>query len=724
MEQVKGYIERITFQSMETGFTVASLKEPQKRDLTCIVGSMPDIQPGETIRCTGFWKNHPVYGWQFDVKNYSIDAPADIIGITKYLSSGLIKGIGNIYAARIVKKFGVDTLNIIDQSPEKLLEVNGIGRIRVAGITACWEEHKAVREVMIFLQQYGVNPSYAQKIFKTYRDASIDKVKDNPYHLAKDIFGIGFKTADKIALAMGITKDSSKRIDSGIEFTLSELSNDGHTCFPVLDFLNTAKEKLEVDLPKISARLSTLQSEDRIVIEPLVHNDREAEDFIWLKPFYVSETGIVKEINRLLGSKSNIRTIIIDKAIEWVEKKLNIKLAQAQKAALGTVLVSKIHIITGSPGTGKSTIINSIIKILSKITDKILLSAPTGRAAKRLTEITAAKASTIHSLLEFDFSTGRFKNNRDNPLKCDVIIVDEASMIDTFLLYNLLKAIPDTAQLILAGDINQLPSVGAGNTLKDLMSSNKISVSELTEIYRQAKKSKIIVNAHRINSGLFPDITIYPDSDFFYIKEADPEKINEIIVDLVTRRIPDKYNYDPFEDIQVLSPMKKGIIGTISLNETLQKSLNLCDEPLLKLGKCFAAGDKVMQVRNNYDKQVFNGDIGIISKIDKVDQKLFVNIDSKEIKYEFSELDELVLSYAVSVHKYQGSECPCIIIPVHTSHYMLLCRNLLYTAVTRGKKLVVLVGTTKAIAVAVKNNDVKNRYSGLLSKANAISELN
>jgi exodeoxyribonuclease V alpha subunit len=712
MEHVFGYIDKITFQNPETGFTVAQLIEKGRSESTCIVGMMPTVQPGESVRCYGEWKTHLVYGRQFDIKEFKTEAPADIIAIKKYLGSGLIKGIGSAYAARIVEKFGIETLNIIDQAPELLKEISGFGPKRIELIKSCWQEQKSIRDVMIFLQSVGVSPAFAQKIFKTYGAHSVAKVKENPYHLAKDIFGIGFKTADQLAQKLGIAADSPQRIDSGIEYVLSELSNDGHVCYPVANFLTAAQQMLEVDSGLIQQRLNSLYENRRINLSSLVH-DAALTPFIWLNQLYVCETGIAREVKRLRSHSSDLRAVDLPKALEWVQNQLSIKLADNQKTAVAISLSEKMHIITGGPGTGKSTITKAILSITSKLTNKILLAAPTGRAAKRMSEITGYKASTIHSLLEYDFKKRGFKRNREFPLDCDLIIIDESSMIDTALMYNLLKAIPDYARVVFIGDINQLPSVGPGNVLKDMIQAKSMKVTMLTEIFRQAAGSRIITNAHRINKGIFPDISNLSDSDFYFIEAETPEDVLKNILGLVVQRLPKKYGFDPLRDIQVLAPMRRGLIGTENLNASLQEALNRRDNPIFRAGRKFLIGDKVMQLRNDYKREVYNGDIGYIIDIDQAEQQVVVQIDERSIVYEFSDLDELTLSYAVSIHKYQGSECPCIIIPVHTTHYMLLHRNLIYTGITRGKKLVILVGLKKALGIAVRNNEVENRFTGL-----------
>lgn len=712
METIDGYIERITFQNAETGFTVAQLQQPRHSSLTTVVGVMPAVCVGETVQCKGFWKQHLTHGRQFCVEQCQIQAPADVVSIEKYLGSGLIKGIGPVFAAKVVKKFGVETLNIIDTKPERLKEIKGLGPKKRESIIKSWQDQKSIREVMIFLQTYDVSPTYAQKIFKIYGVETIQKVEANPYQLARDITGIGFKTADAIAEKMGIGKETPQRVEAGIEHLLSTLSDEGHVCHPVSLFIGHAEAFLAVSKELISSSLTSLKDGGRIEIQ-LLQGLVVEEQFVWKRSLYLAEIGIAREMKRLLSNVSNLRKIDLEVALNWVQTTLRIELADAQKDAVSAVLEDKVHLITGGPGTGKSTITKAILRISEKLTRKIILAAPTGRAAKRMSEITHKSASTIHSLLEFDFSLGRFKRNRENPLDCDLLIIDESSMIDTTLMYSLLRAVPDHARLILVGDINQLPSVGPGNVLKDMISSNRLPVSILNKIFRQAAGSRIITNAHSINKGVFPDIHNHANSDFFFMEELEPEDLLNTIVSLVSERLPKKYGFNILQEIQVLAPMRRGVIGTENLNIVLQQKLNPQQFSIQIGGQKFQEGDKVMQIRNNYQREVFNGDIGIIKQIDMTEKQVTVEMDGKIVLYDFSDLDELVLSYAVSVHKYQGSECPCIVMPIHTTHYKLLTRNLLYTGVTRGKRLVVLVGTKKALWIAVNNDEVKQRYSGL-----------
>ena len=704
MDSISGYIENIVYTETDSGFTVARFKIPSQKDVITITGPLPSVQPGETLSCQGIWKIHPQHGRQFEVQSFETKAPSDLLGIQKYLESGMIKGIGPIYAERIVKTFGIHSLKIIDETPERLTEVPGIGDKRIDKITSCWQEQKAIRDVMVFLRGHGVSPAYAQKIYKAYGDQSIIKVQTNPYALAKEIFGIGFKIADGIAQGIGIALSSPLRIDAGIEHLLWELSNEGHTCFPETELVVQAETILQANSSLIQERIAQLLQNGSLM---------KKEARIWVKPLYLAELGIARELCRIAQAPCRLRDVHQEKALLWAQEKLHITLASEQIDAVKQGLCAKQLIITGGPGTGKSTITKAILRILEKITSSILLAAPTGRAAKRMTEITGNKAFTIHSLLEMDFTTGKFKKNRENPLKCELILIDEASMIDTLLMYNLLKAIPSEARVVFIGDIDQLPSVGPGNVLKDIIISEKLAIICLKQIFRQAAHSKIIVNAHRVNQGLFPDTFPSPHSDFLFIEKETPEEILESIVEHVVSIIPRKYKFHRFEEIQVLSPMKRGTIGGENLNTVLQQKMNPQPHPLIRMGRSFHVNDKVMQIRNNYQKEVFNGDIGKIAEIDLAEQSIKVLFDGKIIPYEFHEMDELMLAYTVSIHKYQGSECPCIIIPIHTSHFKLLNRNLLYTGITRGKRLVILIGSKKALAMAVRNEEVKKRHTGL-----------
>jgi exodeoxyribonuclease V alpha subunit len=709
MDEIVGTIERITFKSEESGYVVLQLKEAGKKDLTPVVGTLPHVRPGETIRVEGEWKNHLIHGRQFEAKGHKSERPADLHGIEKYLGSGLIKGIGPGFAKKIVARFGIATLDILDKNPERLSEIPGLGEKKLNNIADCWQMQKSIREVMIFLQSHGVSPGFAQKIYKRFGDKSIEKVTENPYRLAREVTGIGFKSADDIAKKLGMAPDAPERIDAALEFVLEELSGEGHTCYPEAAFKEQAAALLG-DFP-LQERIEALLEERRLERINLVQEGTPTP-FVWLSPLFRAETGIASELKRILISKSPLRSVDTYKAIDWVEAKLNLQLASQQKGAVAAALCEKLLIITGGPGTGKSTITKAILAITEQLTTRLLLAAPTGRAAKRMSEICKRPAKTIHALLEYNYQNG-FKRGRENPLEADLIIIDEASMIDTQLMQKLLRAIPDNCRLIFVGDVDQLPSVGPGNVLKDMIASRMIPTATLTEIFRQGAGSRIVVNAHRINKGSMPDTKAQKDSDFFFIEEEDPEKVLAQVLALNASRLPMRYGLHPLNDIQVLVPMKKGIIGADNLNLALQEKLNGKESYIERMGRRFAEGDKVMQIKNNYQKEIYNGDIGLIKTIDRTDETLIVAFDDKEIFYEFSELDELTLAYAVSVHKYQGSESKAIILIVHTSHFKLLQRNLLYTGVTRGKQLVILIGNYKGLMLAVKNEEVLKRFSGL-----------
>jgi exodeoxyribonuclease V alpha subunit len=622
---------------------------------------------------------------------------------------------------RIVEKFGLHTLEIIEKTPERLSEVEGIGPKRISMIRKAWEEQKEIKEIMIFLQGYGVSASYSAKIYKQYENQSIEIVRENPYRLAYDIHGIGFITADKIAQNLGIDRNSLIRAKAGLIYVLNQLTEEGHVYYPEIQLIHKAKEILNVDEEIVILAVKELSKEKELFLEDLDPDGNLRA--VYLAPFYVAETGIAQRLMNLKESPSNIRPIHPEKAIEWVQQKLSIKLAQRQEEAVLLAATSKVLIITGGPGTGKTTIITAILRIFQQLKLRIFLAAPTGRAAKRMNEATGWEAKTIHRLLEYSPYKGGFKKDQDDPLEADVVIIDETSMVDTLLMYHLLKAIPSHAHLILVGDVDQLPSVGPGNVLKDIIKSGRFTVVRLTEIFRQAQESMIVVNAHKVNQGQFPvlkEIDKREKNDFQFIQEEDPEKILQNILDLCSERIPKHFRFHPLREIQVLAPMHKGIIGVANLNIELQKRLNPGQSGITHGARNFRLGDKVMQIVNNYDKDVFNGDIGWISKIDPEEREVAIDFDGRLVPYDYSDLDEVVLAYAVSVHKSQGSEYPVVILPVVTQHYLLLQRNLIYTGITRAKKLVVMIGTKKALAIAIRNNKPQQRYT-LLSERLAAS---
>ena len=729
LTDLQGQIERITYSNDENGFTIARLKTSGRKDPVTVVGNLPTLAPGEVLKLKGEWSTHPRFGEQFKIVHYQTTAPASVYGIRKYLGSGLIKGIGPVMAARIVKTFGAQTLDIIETNIEKLEQVEGISHKRISMIHTAWIEQKEIRDVMLFLQSHGVGPGYATKIFKRYGNGSIQVVTANPYRLATDIFGIGFVTADQIAEKLGFERNSPLRAKAGLLYVLQQLADEGNVFYPLDPLLEKCNEILGVEKDVVMKAMDEA-AEDKIIVMEDGEADSDPQETkeplrrVYLSRYHASETGAADHLKALLMSPKRFRNIDPDKAVFWVQKQLSIDLAENQIQAIKSVALNKVLVITGGPGTGKTTIINAILKIFTRLHIRIMLAAPTGRAAKRMTETTGHEAKTIHRLLEYSMQNGGFRKNESEPLNCDLLIVDEASMIDTILFYHLLKAIPLHATFVLVGDVNQLPSVGAGNVLKDIISSGTVPVVLLDTIFRQARDSRIIVNAHRINEGLLPE-TKNEDlkSDFFFIEKDVPETVLRIILDLASDRIPDHFGLNPVDEIQVITPMHKGIVGAGNLNLELQRRLNPGEGGVTRGNRIFRIGDKVMQTRNNYEKDVFNGDMGRITQIDPEQREISIAFDGRKVVFDFVDLDEIVLSYAVSVHKSQGSEFPAIIIPVLTQHYIMLQRNLLYTAVTRGRKLVVLVGTRKALAIAVHNDRMKKRHTFLSERLKAPKEL-
>jgi exodeoxyribonuclease V alpha subunit len=716
LTDLQGQIERITFTSEDTGYTVAKVKVYGVREPVTVIGNIVNPTPGEIIKMRGEWGNHPKFGEQFKIVFCQTTTPASVHGIEKYLGSGLVKGIGPVMAKRIVKMFQEKTLDVIENEIEKLAAVEGVGQKRIGMIKKAWEEQKEIRAVMIFLQSHGVSSAYAAKIYKRYGNDAIKIVQENPYQLATDIFGIGFLTADKIAQKLGFAKDSELRAQAGILYVLHEMADEGHVYFPYEKLIEKCKEMLDIDREIIAQAIAAVSMDKRVVIEDINLNLAEYQEnnkAVYLSGYYAAEKYLAERLKKLIAAPKSIRRIDSGKAIKWVQDRLSLILAEKQIEAVRRAAENKVMVITGGPGTGKTTIINAILKIFSAIKAGIMLAAPTGRAAKRLSEATGQEAKTIHRLLEYNMRRGGFQKNEESPLDCDLLIVDEASMVDTLLMHHLLKALPVNATFIMVGDVNQLPSVGAGNVLRDIIDSGAIEVVQLNEIFRQAKESSIIVNAHRINEGAFPNLIANQDKldDFYFIEQEDPQKALELIINLVKERIPQRFGLNCLNDIQVLTPMHKGTVGAGNLNVEIQKALNPGDEGVQRGGRLYKVHDKVMQVVNNYEKEVYNGDIGMISSIDEEAKEVVVVIDEREIIYDYADLDELVHAYAVSIHKSQGSEYPAVVIPILTQHYVMLQRNLLYTGVTRGKKLVVIVGTKKAMAIAVRNNKTQKRYT-------------
>lgn len=715
--ELQGQIERITYSNEENGFTIARVKVPGQRDLVTVVGNLAAPMPGGILSMTGEWIQHPRYGEQFKIASSRITVPATITGIRKYLGSGMIRGVGPVIAERIVDTFGEKALDVIEERVEELARVEGIGKKRIAMIRKAWEDQKEIRQVMLFLQSHGVSSAYAAKIFKFYGDRAIPVVRENPYRLAMDIFGIGFITADRIAQNLGFAKDSPVRAEAGILYVLHQLADDGHVYYPYELLIEKCREVLSVEREVLVDAFGRIEADRHIRIEDLNEDPLAFEanlKAVYLSKFHTCETGVANRLRILASVPKSLRPVDSAKALAWVEERLAIQLAGEQKRAVRLAIDQKVLVITGGPGTGKTTIVNAILKILSTLGARVLLAAPTGRAAKRMSETTGHPARTIHRLLQFSPAKGDFERNFENPLDCDVLIVDEASMIDTVLMHHLLKAVPAVSTLILVGDVNQLPSVGAGNVLGDIIASGAVPVVTLQEIFRQARESDIIVNAHRINQGRMPRCSpAAPVTDFYFIQKEAPEAVLEIILKLVKERIPRRFGVDPVDDIQVLTPMHRGIVGAGNLNTALQEALNPGEAGVMRGQRVFKVNDKVMQIRNNYDKEVFNGDIGRIVRIAPEEQEAVLLFDGREVTYDFADLDEVVLAYAVSVHKSQGSEYPVVVMPVLVQHYMLLQRNLLYTGVTRGRDLVVLVGTKKALAMAVRNDKTRKRYTRL-----------
>lgn len=701
MIKLRCVIEHITYQNQENGYSVMKVKVKDYSDLVTLVGNLLDVPVGAVLLCDGDWKVDKKYGRQFVCETWEEVMPATVYGIEKYLGSGLVKGIGPKFAHLIVEKFGTETIEIIEDNIERLREVPRIGKRRVEKIRESWEKQKDIKNVMLFLQQYGVSTAYAAKIYRQYGKESIDKVQDNPYRLADDIWSIGFKTADSIASKMGYEKNDLRRCKSGISYTLNELSNEGHVYAVEEQLIETAKKLLEADEEPIWQAVTEM-----IASEDLIRED----EAIYLPPFYHSERGTAKKLLALLQDQTP--TLFGLKAdIKAIEKVSGIEYDEVQIAAIKQAVRSKVMVLTGGPGTGKTTTTQGIIAAYKTAGMRILLAAPTGRASKRMSEATGMEAKTIHRLLEFNPQDG-YKRNDENPLEGDALIVDECSMIDIILMYNLMKAIPENMRLVLVGDIDQLPSVGAGNVLRDIIDSEKIPVVRLTRIFRQAQSSRIVMSAHAINQGRYPDTSNGKQTDFFFIKNEEPEQVAEEIVKLVKHRLPKAYN-QPLNNIQVLTPMQRSVVGATNLNMMLQQALNTSNLGISRGGTTYKLGDRVMQVRNNYDKNVFNGDIGIVEQVIMEDRTLFVRFDDNLVEYEASELDEVTLAYATTIHKAQGSEYPIVVIPILMTHFVMLQRNLIYTGITRAKKICVLIGQPKALAYAIRNLTVTKRNTKL-----------
>lgn len=790
MDTLQGILERIVYENPDTGYTVGRLSARNHAELITVVGNLASINPGESLLLQGQWVDNAKYGRQFQIEKYETVLPANVVGLRKYLGSGLIKGIGPKMAALIVRKFGMDTMDVIEHEPEKLTRVPGIGRKRVKIIKQAWEAQREIKNVMIFLQSHDVSTAHAAKIYKTYENDAIPIVTENPYRLADDIYGIGFVTADTIAQKLGIDKDAPQRVQAGIKYVLSQKADEGHVFQRQAELIEACQNMLEQEPEAIAQGIHALVEIEEIIHPnftelpmpdrqisideprgeydissqtsvPVSHQQDNSDSHqtplsesrqpkvsdghcpIYLAPFYYAELGVANQFSRLLANQEQSPVLLppnTTRHLTQLENEMDLQFAQQQREAILTAMTARAMILTGGPGTGKTTTTVGMIRLFEAQGKHITLTAPTGRAAKRLSETTGGEAKTIHRLLEFSPRINSFKRNRQNPLNTDVVIVDETSMVDLVLMNRLMQAIRPSTTVILIGDTDQLPSVGAGNVLKALIDSQKIPVIQLTEIFRQAQESMIVTNAHRINKGDFPELTGDIDRNFFFIEEEEPEAITELICSIIADRLPQRYNYHSIDDIQLLCPMRRGTLGTENLNKRLQEVLNPpyttpTTHPFIKkrigpgtqsqthspgnqsiTAGGFRVGDKVMQVRNNYDYDVFNGDIGRVVAIERLDKKVHIRYPDKQVVYDPADLGELVLAYATTIHKAQGSEYPAVVIPLHTQHYLMLQRNLLYTGITRAKERVVIVGTKQALGICIRNNQVMQRNSYLAER--------
>jgi exodeoxyribonuclease V alpha subunit len=711
---LRGTLERVVFHNEDSGWTVLRLKLQSGADPVTVVGYMPDPQPGAALSVTGVWVNDQRWGRQFKMDVFETLLPATIEGIRHYLGSGLLKGIGKRMAQRIVHFFGPDTFRILDEEPERLSEVKGISARKAEEIKAAWSEHRGIRDLIVFLQPHGISTAYAVRIFKQYGSEAPAVVRSNPYRLAMDIRGIGFPTADAVAMKLGFDPAGDLRAEAGLLHRLSRYGDEGNVFYPLEELIHACSDELGVETAVLRKAAESLCREKRIVVEELEENG-ETFQAVYQSRFHHYECGAALRLLKILKSPKS--TYFEDPVglLRGVPGMLPLRLAEEQMEAVRAALYGKVLVVTGGPGTGKTTVINAIIKLFEKGNARVLLAAPTGRAAKRMAEAAEHNAKTVHRLLEYSPRDDAFQRNQDHPLACGLLVIDEASMLDAMLMYHLLKAVPLGATLVLVGDVNQLPSVGPGNVLGDIISSGTVDVVRLTEVFRQAAESSIIVNAHRINQGEAPELRRSGQelSDFYFIRRDDPEEAAQLIVELVVKRIPERFRLHPVDDIQVLTPMHKGSAGVTELNLRLQEALNRQDAWVKRGERRFYLGDKVMQLRNNYDKDVYNGDIGRICLVNPEEKELTVRCDDKNVLYSFDELDEITTAYAISVHKAQGSEYPAVVMPVLVQHYMLLQRNLLYTGVTRGKRLVILVGSPKALHIAVRNNRTQRRFTWL-----------
>jgi exodeoxyribonuclease V alpha subunit len=715
-ETLAGVIERVTFHNLDTGFAVLRVQADGRRGLVTVVGHLASAVAGEYVEAAGTWTQNRDHGLEFKADSLRSTPPHTVEGIARYLGSGLVKGVGPHFARKIVEVFKDRTLQVIDENPAHLSEVKGLGPKRIQRIRQSWVEQKAVRSIMVFLQSYGVGTARAVRIYKTYGDQAIDLVKSNPYRLASDVWGFGFRTADELAIRLGLDRASPLRARAALRYVLQELASKGHVGYPESGVVEEAVNQTQIAPEIVRAAVEAERAEGEIVrdLPPADETvEGEPEPWLFLKPLFLAELGVARSIHRLRQGGHPLAQLDIEAALQWVEGKMGLSLAPAQRDAIGRATQEKLLVITGGPGTGKTTLVRGILEVFAARRQRVALCAPTGRAAKRLSESTGRDALTIHRLLEFEPALGGFKRDRDNPLELDLLVVDETSMVDVSLMNQLLRAVPPWACVVLVGDVDQLPSVGPGSVLADLIGSGVVPVVRLTEIFRQAGQSWIVRAAHAVNHGEEPESAPPGSGDFYFIEANSPEAVLERIVQMVRDRIPAKFGLDPLRDVQVLSPMKRTTLGVQNLNLVLQEVLNpkLSNKEVARFGWTFRVGDKVLQTRNNYQKDVYNGDIGRVADIDLVNQELTADYDGRVVVYEFNELDEVALAFSTSIHKAQGSEYPAVIIPVHTQHYVMLQRNLLYTGITRGKRLVVLVGSRRALARAVQQQDTARRCS-------------
>jgi exodeoxyribonuclease V alpha subunit len=727
-ELLSGSVERVTYHNEENGFAVLRVHVAGHRDLVTVVGQMATVSPGEAIQAGGAWMQDRTHGLQFKAVWLRAAAPTSLEGIEKYLASGLLKGIGQHFAKRLVAAFGANVFTVIEQEPSRLRDVEGIGPTRATRIIDGWSSQRAVRDIMVFLHTHGVGTSRALRIYKTYGADAIAVISENPYRLARDIRGIGFVTADKIAERVGIAKTAMIRARAGVGYALAEALDDGHCGLPEAELIAAAAKLLDVPIELIGEALALELTDQQVVRDivgaaPLASAAEPGQPIIFLASLALAERQIAANMHRLLHGRPSWPAIDVDRAIPWVEAKLGMSLAPGQQDALRLAVTSKVTAITGGPGVGKTTLMNAILRVLTAKGVRPLLCAPTGRAAKRLAEATGLEAKTIHRLLEVNPRDGRFRRNEQLPLECDLLVVDETSMVDVPLMSSLLRALPTNAAALFVGDVDQLPSVGPGQVLADLLMCGVVPVVRLTDVFRQAAESRIITNAHRINAGEMPELTAKDErADFYFVDAQEPEEAARKIVQLVKSRIPDRFGLHAARDIQVLCPMNRGASGAKTLNVELQKAINPPGpQRIERFGWTFAVGDKVMQIENDYDKEVYNGDLGFISSIDLELGSLVIDFDSRPVTYQAAELDRVVLAYATTIHKAQGSEYPAVVIPVTTQHFPMLQRNLIYTGITRGKRLVVLVGQKKALGIAVRNVDSRRRWSKLREWLSAAS---